>query len=1016
MARLRTKILSLLAVIAVLCAMVILITACTTTTETYTVTFMVDNQQYGNAVEVTDGAVTLPTAPTKDYYTFRNWYTTSTFDEGTEFKNEGISSDMTVYAYFVADQVNVYINNAYEGVQDLVNVVNGSYNPGENLEFDGWYTDADCQVKYVVGDAARTLYARSVARITFNNGYEDVYTTTVLPGEKVPNPATTLLDGDVTVETAEIIKWYMDDKVIKYADENGDDIDFNVFTADVNTTITVKWATPWTYKLNSATGNYYISAVNQDTGMASDKDGGLDYYTFRSVPAISVLDEAKVLVNDEWQTVTVEAIASAGVAFSQFSSLECIIINEGIKSIYNTFNEATNGSSIVKKIVLPSSLKVVDNSFRALNELEELTLPEGLEVIVGSFTGGADRNTPLAFDLEVPSTLKALSAVSDNFAFSNNPNFYKDDEGRYFYKDERGDVLVADFNVVNGMLEIPEGIVGIQAGAFTGQNYDYLVLPASWTFVNFNGVATDYPFYYSDTSTYIDGVLSRYPTPFVDEQYAPNYNTGMPTGGARAYAVVTLLGKTGGIIVRAASLNAELPDYAIVGITSSTKLYTFRDDYFDGAITYVGQVEVGQPLSVYIEFENDVTDVSGNTILALNSGESLTESAVREALGITSIGDSAKFVSVTQFGFDYEFGNAVTTNVYLDIVWSYNTEGDGIVYEVGQDGNVTITGFNFDTAFLLEDYNTYLVQIPSQIDGKTVTAIGAGAFKDNSDISHVVIPNTVKTIGAEAFRNCDNLISVKIAAGGLETIGEAAFQDAAFTTIALPVANLKSVGAYAFKSRNLTKFVAAEGEEDRQLYTIDGGRANIPFDGLEEGMFFIYSSYNLVQYVSTNIEKQNDPSDNSEIDISVYDVKLIAMTGAYKATNYLLGYSSRRSSISGAKDAIVRYEIMEGSVYYLDNVTGIEFVAVSKIHRNAFTDINAKVSTVTDGKSNTYYYHGSSTTVDDTWVNPEDLTSLNPEIFEEGWWEGVMYDDPDYDQIMEFMTVTPNLYASILYY
>ncbi len=53
------------------------------------------------------------------------------------------------------------------------------------------------------------------------------------------------------------------------------------------------------------------------------------------------------------------------------------------------------------------------------------------------------------------------------------------------------------------------------------------------------------------------------------------------------------------------------------------------------------------------------------------------------------------------------------------------------------------------------------VVIPSEIDGKKVTAIGEFAF-EGTDLTSVTIPDTVTSIGWEAFRYCGSLKSVTI--------------------------------------------------------------------------------------------------------------------------------------------------------------------------------------------------------------------------------------------------------------
>ncbi len=50
--------------------------------------------------------------------------------------------------------------------------------------------------------------------------------------------------------------------------------------------------------------------------------------------------------------------------------------------------------------------------------------------------------------------------------------------------------------------------------------------------------------------------------------------------------------------------------------------------------------------------------------------------------------------------------------------------------------------------------------LPEKIDGKTVTGIGDGAFRNMTSIKNVYIPKTVKSIGAEAFSGCSALADI----------------------------------------------------------------------------------------------------------------------------------------------------------------------------------------------------------------------------------------------------------------
>lgn len=57
-----------------------------------------------------------------------------------------------------------------------------------------------------------------------------------------------------------------------------------------------------------------------------------------------------------------------------------------------------------------------------------------------------------------------------------------------------------------------------------------------------------------------------------------------------------------------------------------------------------------------------------------------------------------------------------------------------------------------------------------------ITAIGTGAFYDNSSISRVVIPDSVTSVGSKAFQFCERLAEIKIPSG-ISEIGMDAFSD-----------------------------------------------------------------------------------------------------------------------------------------------------------------------------------------------------------------------------------------------
>lgn len=96
------------------------------------------------------------------------------------------------------------------------------------------------------------------------------------------------------------------------------------------------------------------------------------------------------------------------------------------------------------------------------------------------------------------------------------------------------------------------------------------------------------------------------------------------------------------------------------------------------------------------------------------------------------------------------------------------TYGD-FEYSVLDDGTVEIT-----------DYigSAENVDIPAEIDGKSVTSIGSWAFGDCKSLTSVTIPDSVTEIGYSAFSGCSSLTSITIP-DSVTSIGDYAFNGCA---------------------------------------------------------------------------------------------------------------------------------------------------------------------------------------------------------------------------------------------
>lgn len=985
MAKIKNRILIILALV-MLCAVGLFALSACSGSETYTVTFMVrengttgDWQQYTTVDTNDDGSVTLPAEPTVDGYTFRDWYTDEACSADNVFDETSVSGDITVYALMAEANITLNITDGsgtstqVAGTLSALSQTTAEQEAAaaeENLTFDGWYTDAAFTQKYSDGMDATALYGRYMAKITYDNGYEPLYTELVTPGKTTTAPDTRVDD---------FIKRYMDDEDISYNDSEGNAIDFTLDTFDENEVVTVLWKTPGLEYEVIEGNNYRVSGI--DT-------------TDITYPAVSVL--SKNVTIEGKQGCNVVAV-DAAVGLDRYDQAEVFIFNEGIESIRGFYAASYGGPSAMKEVRLPSTLKVLEDSFNMPSTaISELVLPEGLEVIIDCFwsdmlaTTNPDRENGLNISITVPSTVTNMVAVPKNLDLSKNDNF-KYDDGRLYYVDGDSKILCSEYqsNVTDdGRLVVEEGVTGVQVYLLSTMDFDYLDLPSTFREVGYNNAAEKYPAYTGNWLT-PQAMISNPETQPVD-------------GASRySYAIVSNLDEITYVTIDAAAMPAGVSDYAFV--STSGVPYNGNEFTNDVKVVFIGEVAKDTPVEVRVTvaYPRD-NKVRTEVLDTYKSGDELTLADVMAAVNI----DSSEYnVTATSLGVEFEDG-VIKSNIYLTLA-CYAVEG-GFTYTPNADGKTaTVTGFDQLGAEQLSD-GTYRVSIGETIDGYTVTAIADGAFKGEkgTGISEVYIANTVTTIGAEAFMNMSNLRLVDIAPGGLSVIGESAFENAGCVqdgdgnwtvnteggvdelTMILPLADLTDIQPYAFKTKAIEKFTAVDSEATRniQMMLMQGTSS------FTEGMFLFAMTGSgtnraIIKYTGINETKTMQNSSGADTEITVRGAQLVAIAGgadySIPSSGLALGFSYRYfDSQMGAyapalATNVFEYEIMEGSVYYGGSTLQLYIGMVSKVHKNAFTDIEDEAPSIN-------YYNCSY----DQHMTIEQVQTQDPDIFEEGWFDG----------------------------
>lgn len=117
------------------------------------------------------------------------------------------------------------------------------------------------------------------------------------------------------------------------------------------------------------------------------------------------------------------------------------------------------------------------------------------------------------------------------------------------------------------------------------------------------------------------------------------------------------------------------------------------------------------------------------------------------------------------------------------------TDYNGLCYEINEDGTATLVDCDMNISGHLD--------IPSSVDGYTVTEIGENAFADCYFLESVTIPETVTIISDMAFYSCISLTTVNMTDNVL-VIGEGAFLYCRLLSDITVSENLKFLGDGAF--------------------------------------------------------------------------------------------------------------------------------------------------------------------------------------------------------------------------
>ena len=167
--------------------------------------------------------------------------------------------------------------------------------------------------------------------------------------------------------------------------------------------------------------------------------------------------------------------------------------------------------------------------------------------------------------------------------------------------------------------------------------------------------------------------------------------------------------------------------------------------------------------------------------------------------------------SGTRIGIGSRINNNLFTNGALTLycMWAKETSSSLFSYQVIDGSNdIMITGSSLSSETLV---------IPSFIDNKKVVKIAANAFKDNSVIENIVLPDTIVEIEDDAFSNLSNVKELTLYSS-IEKVSKQSFDLSSLKTIHLNK-NTHSLN-YNYEEDNISRYKEA-------ILNLDNSKSNV---------------------------------------------------------------------------------------------------------------------------------------------------------------------------------------------